>query len=59
MQCVILWRNTQNGCVGFITETDRPDEIAVFADRDEAESLADRHPVLRAFPHQIVDLEDL
>jgi len=57
MQAVILWRNTQNGQVGFISSDD--DNIAVFADRDEAIELAENHHLLRAFPYQVVELDEL
>lgn len=59
IQCVILWRNTQNGAVGFISDEHRDGEIAVFESYEEAEALADTHHLLRAFPFQIVLLEDL
>jgi hypothetical protein len=59
MQHVILWRNTGNGAVGFISEDDAPDQIAVFDDLDDAIDLAASHHVCRAFPHQIVELYDL
>jgi len=60
-ECVILWRNTQlgRGGVGFISTDDDPDKIAVFKDRDEAIDCALKHPLFRAFPYQIVELEDL
>lgn len=54
MQTVILWKNTQNGRVGFIGDDD---EIAVFDSRDQAQELAWEHPLLQAFPYQIVDVE--
>ena len=56
-ECVILWRNTQNNAVGFISSDDG--EIEVFKNRDEAIDLAIKHPLLRSFPHQIVELDEL
>jgi hypothetical protein len=56
-ECVILWRNTQNDAVGFISNSEG--DIEVFANRDEAIALALDHPLLRAFPYQIVELEEL
>lgn len=59
MECVILFRNTGNGAVGFISDGD---EIAVFKDRVEASEFAqstDCPPVLDAYPYQIVELDDL
>lgn len=57
IECVILWRNTQNGSVGFIS--DDTGELEVFASFDAAQELASEHHLLRAFPYQIVKLEDL
>lgn len=57
MECVILWRNTQNDKVGFIS--DEAGEIAVFRNIDEAIDLASDHTLLRAFPFQIVELDEL
>ena len=58
MQCVILYRNTQNNCVGFISEVD-PDQIAVFSNWERARHFADKNMLLRAFPYQIVELDDI
>ena len=60
-QCVILWRNTQpgRGGIGFISKDDQSEEIAVFKDYDEAKECAMEHPLFRAFPYQIVELDDL
>lgn len=54
MQTVILWKNTQNGRVGFIGYDD---EIAVFDSVQDAENLAREHPLLQAFPYQVVEVE--
>lgn len=60
-QCVIFFRNTGNGRLGFISDGDRPDEIAVFKDYEAASDFCrdGSSPVLRAFPYAIVELEDL
>lgn len=57
MECVILWRNTQNDTVGFIS--DGEGNIEVFKDRDAALELAWDHGLLKAFPYQIVELDGL
>jgi hypothetical protein len=58
MECVILFRNTQNAAVGFIADGD---EIAVFPNEDAAIDFArdGNSPVLRAFPYQVVLLDEL
>lgn len=58
-ECVILFRNTQNGRVGFIAANDDPGEIAVFKNRDEAIACTEWQPLLRAFPYQIVEVDEL
>ncbi len=58
MECVILWRNTGNGRVGYIHEDDS-DEIAVFQNEDEAVALSETHSLLQAMPFQIVELGEL
>ena len=55
MTAVILWKNTQNDRVGFISDGD--DEIAAFANGKQAEVLAGEHPLLQSFPYQIVEVE--
>lgn len=55
MKTVILWKNTQNGRIGFISGED--DEIAVFESEEHAEELAREHMLLQAFPYQIVEVE--
>lgn len=57
MECVILWRNTQNGAVGFISNEEG--DLEVFANRDDAVSCALNSSLLQAFPYQIVELEEL
>lgn len=57
MECVILWRNTQNGAVGFISNEEG--DLEVFANRDDAGSFALNSGLLQAFPYQIVELEEL
>lgn len=55
MPCLIMWRNTQNGTLGFIEGDDG--SPFVFGSRADAEIHADEAPVLQAFPYQIVELE--
>lgn len=57
MECVILWRNTQNNRVGFISDDDG--EILVFDNMEDAIELALEHNLLLAFPYQIVELNEL
>jgi hypothetical protein len=57
MECVILFRNTGNGAVGFIGDDG---EIAVFEREEAIEfALSGDSPALRAFPYQIVELDEL
>lgn len=58
-ECVILWRNTQNGKVGYIADGDS-DRIMVYANYRQALHDIPNIPVLQAgFPYQIVELENL
>lgn len=57
-QCVILFRNTQNGAVGFVSDGES-DRIAVFDSEEQAEREAPGITICRAFPYQIVRLEDI
>lgn len=59
METVIFWRNTQNNCVGFIS--DDKGELAIFKNEDDAIEFAERgdSPVLKVFPYQIVVLNEL
>lgn len=57
MECVILFRNTQNGKVGFVSEENG--EIAVFASEDEAADAAGGITICRAFPYQVTPLDEL
>lgn len=60
MECVILWRNTGNGMVGYLSRSDeQTDEIAVFNDFEAALRIAHQHPLCKAFPYQIVVLDEL
>lgn len=57
-ECVILFRNTMNKRVGFVTEDDC-ENIAVFADRDQAIKAAFNVPILQAYPWQLVELDEI
>lgn len=52
---VILWRNTQNNRISFVSDGD--DEMAVFASYVEADEAARHTTVCKAFPYQIVEVE--
>lgn len=54
---IILFRNTQNGAIGTIS--DEIGEIATFPTREAAQAIVDYQPILRAFPSQIVELDEL
>jgi hypothetical protein len=55
MQYVIVYRNTRNGSVGFVT--DNNGEIAVFDNLDLAVTAAETTPILRVYPFQIIELD--
>jgi len=57
-ECVILFRNTSNQRVGFVTENDC-ENIAVFSDRDEAIKAAFNVPILQVYPWQLVELDEI
>ena len=57
--CVILFRNTSNGRVGFVGQESDPDKMEVFPNEDEAIKAADDVPILRAHPYQIVQLDEI
>ena len=54
MEYVILFRNPGNGLVGFITDVNG--DPTIFKSREAARNLARDHPLLRAWPHQLVSL---
>ena len=56
-KCIIVWRNPTNGRIGFISEDDRPDELYVFLDENDAEKCARDHPLLSHVSYQIIELE--
>lgn len=55
MECVILVR-LNSGKVVAIMEDER---LAVFRNTGEAVALADGHPLCKAMPYQIVELDEL
>ena len=57
MECVILFRNTRNDRVGFVSDDEG--DIAVFRNEDEAILAAHKTTVCRAFPYQVVVLDEL
>jgi hypothetical protein len=56
-ECVILFRNIQNNRIGCVIG-DR-DEIAVMPNREAAEEAARNTTVCRAFPYQIVEVDEI
>ena len=59
MDHCILFRNTSNGRIGFVSEGDDSDVIAVYPDLDAAVEASENVPILRAYPFQIVCLDEL
>lgn len=57
-ECVILYRNTGNQRVGYIRDGDG-DEIMVYRNYEAALRDVANIPVLRAFPYQILELDEL
>ena len=58
MECVILYRNTNNGKVGFVTDGDS-DVMMVYRDVESAERDIPNIAILRGYPYQIVELSEL
>lgn len=58
MECVILFRNTGNNRVGYVRDGDS-DQIQVYRDHDAAVRDVPNIPILRAFPYQIVECDEL
>ena len=54
--CVILFRNTTNNRVGFVSDGEG-DEIATFPDFDAALAATQDVLILLVYPWQIVELE--
>jgi len=57
-QCVILFRNTMNKRVGFVTEDDL-ENIKVFPNMHDALEAVGDVPILRAYPYQIIELDEI
>jgi hypothetical protein len=57
-QCVILYRNSRNNRVGYVSDEDG-ESIAVFESEAEAMETAHQVPICQAYPYQIVELSDL
>lgn len=58
MECVIIYRNKQNGAVGYVSDGDG-DKIAIYKTRDEALLDVPNIPILRVSRYQIVVLDHL
>lgn len=58
MECIILYRNTGNGAVGYVSDGDG-DKIMVYRDQEAAIRDVPNIPILQAFPYQIVMLDEL
>ena len=58
-ECVILFRNPHNGAVGYI----KPDEDKIgslsFPNFEAALKVVEEHETIRAWPYQIVELDEL
>lgn len=57
MDHVILFRNTLNNRVGFVTDDNG--EMLVFPNQDAAVAATDIVPILRAYPYQIIELDEI
>ena len=57
-ECVIIFRNPSNSRVGYVREGDS-DEIAVYRDYEAALRDVPNIPILRAFPYQVVELDEI
>jgi len=57
MQYVIVYLNTRNDSIGFVADDNG--EIAVFDNLDLAVTAAKTAPILRAYPFQIIELDEL
>lgn len=57
MDHVIIFKNTLNGKVGFVSEDDNGNNVAVFSSYEKAFDAVDNVPICRAYPYQIVELE--
>lgn len=58
MECVILYRNTRNQKVGYVSEGES-DKIAVYNDQEQAIRDIPNILILRTYPYQIVELDEL
>lgn len=58
MDFVILYRNTQNKKIGFVSEED-PDKIAVFKSFEDAIDGARNTTICRAFPYQVIAVDEI
>lgn len=58
MDYIVLFRNTGNGKIGFLSE-EEPDMIAVFKNYEDAINAAFRAPITMAFPYQIVQIDEI
>lgn len=54
MRYVILWRNTQNNRVSYVSDND---DIAVFNSLKEVREAVENTTVCKHFPYQVVKLE--
>lgn len=58
MEGVILFRNKSNGRVGYVSDGES-DKIMVYRNEESALRDVPNIPILRAFPYQIVELDQL
>ena len=57
-QCIIIFRNTSNQRIDFVS-FDEEGDLAVFDDRKAALRAVINVPILKAMPYQIVELDEL
>lgn len=58
-ECVILFRNPSNGTVGVMKPDANEDGSLAFPNRETAIEVCQTHPLLQAWPHQLVELDEL
>lgn len=54
---IILFRDAASRCIDFVS--DENGDLAVFADKAQAERAASKVRVCRAYPYRIVKVDDL
>lgn len=56
MKTIILYRNTENGKIGFVTDEDG-ESIKVWPSYQAALADVPNVPILRAYPHELIEFD--